>query len=99
MGVDVLGADPTRAASRAVFDALHHSSLPLLQVVESRGGTMYVEVTVAVPNPDAVDVDVVKRELPHGVVEVRAVAGGMRSPHGEALIACATVLVSVDLPD
>jgi len=76
MGVDVHGRDATKAACRAVSDAIRHSSLPLFQEVRERGGRMLVDVTVGVPDPDSVKVDVVRRELPHGEVTVRAVEGG-----------------------
>jgi len=99
MGVDVHGNDATKAARRAVSDAIRHSSLPLLQEIRSRGGEMLVEVTVGVPDPGAVDVEAVKAELPHGVVSVQAVQGGLHSPFGEALIACAVVVVSGSYPD
>ena len=51
MGVDVHGQDCTKAACRAVSDAIRHSSLPLLGQIRERGGTMLVDVTVAVPDP------------------------------------------------
>jgi len=35
MGVDVHGRDSTKAACRAVSDAIRHSSLPLLQEVRA----------------------------------------------------------------
>jgi uncharacterized protein (TIGR02058 family) len=74
MGVDVHGQDCTKAARRAVSDAIRHSSLPLLGQIRQRNGTMLVQVTVAVPDPDSVDLEVVKAELPHGEVSVRSVA-------------------------
>jgi uncharacterized protein (TIGR02058 family) len=40
MGVDLHGEDCTKAACRAVFDAVRHSSLPLLHEIHERGGTM-----------------------------------------------------------
>src|SRR5437867_5873127 len=89
MGVDVHGRDATKAACRAVSDAIRHSSLPLFSEVRERGGKMIVDVTVAVPDPASVDVAVVKRELPHGEVTVHAVAGGLRAARGGPLIACA----------
>jgi uncharacterized protein (TIGR02058 family) len=98
MGVDVHGQDCTKAARRAVSDAIRHSSLPLLGEIRERGGTMLVEVTVAVPQPEAVDLEAVKNELPHGEVSVRAVAGGLRVPNSEALIACASISVSARYP-
>jgi uncharacterized protein (TIGR02058 family) len=96
MGVDVHGLDPTKAACRAVSDAIRHSSLPFFSDVRARGGRMLVDVTVGVPDPTKVDVDVVRRELPHGEVTVRPVAGGLRSPSSDALIACVVITVSID---
>src|ERR1051326_7516672 len=99
MGVDVHGQDCTKAARRAVSDAIRHSSLPLLGQSRERNGTMLVQVTVAVPDPDSVDMEAVKSELPHGEVSVKAVGGGLRVPDGDALIACASISVSARYPD
>jgi uncharacterized protein (TIGR02058 family) len=98
MGVDVHGQDCTKAARRAVSDAIRHSSLPLLGQIRERGGTMLVEVTVAVPDPESVDLEAVKQELPHGEVSVHAVHGGLLVPDSEALIACASISVSARYP-
>jgi uncharacterized protein (TIGR02058 family) len=99
MGVDVHGGDATKAACRAVSDAIRHSSLPLLQEVRERGGKMLVDVVVAVPDPPSVDVDVVRRELPHGEVTVRAVGGGLSVPGADTIIACAAITVSIEYPE
>jgi uncharacterized protein (TIGR02058 family) len=96
MGVDVHGGDVTKAACRAVSDAIRHSSLPLLADVRERGGRMLVDVTVGVPDPAAVDVERVRRELPHGEVTVRAEPGGLRVPGADTLIACAAITVRID---
>lgn len=98
MGVDVHGGDSTKAACRAVSDAIRHSSLPLFQEVRARGGRMLVDVAVGVPDPASVDVDLVRRELPHGEVTVRPVTGGLRVPGFDALIACVAITVSVEYP-
>ena len=94
MGVDLHGGDNTKAACRAVFDALRHSSLPLLNEIRERGGEMIVEATVGVPEPDSVDLETVKREFPHGEVTVQAVPGGLAVPGRDTLIACASITVS-----
>ena len=83
MGVDVHGGDATKAACRAVSDAIRHSSLPLLPEVRERGGRMLVDVTLAVPAPASVNADVVRRELPHGEVTIHAASGGLRVPAAE----------------
>ena len=99
MGVDVHGGDATKAACRAVSDAIRHSSLPLFLEVRERGGRMLVDVTVAVPDPALVNADVVRRELPHGEVTIHAVSGGLRVPGADAIIACAAITVSTLYPD
>jgi uncharacterized protein (TIGR02058 family) len=98
MGVDVHGGDCTKAACRAVSDAIRHSSLPFVGEVREAGGRMLVEVTVGVPDPAAVDVERVRRELPHGEVTVHPVAGGLRVPGSDALIACVAITVRVEDP-
>ncbi|HEV2054285.1 MAG TPA: Lin0512 family protein [Methylomirabilota bacterium] len=99
MGVDVHGRDATKAACRAVSDAIRHSSLPLLHDVRERGGKMLVDVTVAVPDPGSVNIDTVRRELPHGEVTVHAVSGGLRVPGADTIIACAAITVSIEYPE
>jgi uncharacterized protein (TIGR02058 family) len=96
MGVDVHGGDCTTAACRAVSDAIRHSSLPFFRDVRERGGRMLVDVTVGVPDPGSVDLERVRKELPHGELSVRAVDGGLRVPGADTLIACAAITVSVD---
>jgi uncharacterized protein (TIGR02058 family) len=98
MGVDVHGGDGTKAACRAVSDAIRHSSLPLLQEVRTRGGRMLVDVTVGVPEPGSVDIERVRQELPHGEVTVRAVPGGLRATAGDALLACVIITVRAEYP-
>jgi len=99
MGVDVHGEDATTAACRAVSDAIRHSSLTFFREIRDRGGRMLVDVTVGVPDPGGVDVERVRRELPHGEVTVRPVAGGLRVPDSDTLIACVAITVSVEDSD
>ena len=53
MGVDVHGLDYTTAAKRAVFDALHHSSLGFQRLLGKTADDMRVDVTIGVPRPEA----------------------------------------------
>ena len=96
MGVDVHGRDSTKAACRAVSDAIRQSSLPLLRTYLEGAGRILIDVTVGVPNPDSVDVQQVQRELPLGEVTVCAVEGGLRVPGADTLIACAAITVLVE---
>ena len=96
MGVDVHGRDSTKAACRAVSDAIRHSSLPLLRRYLDGGGRILVDVTVGVPRADSVDVEQVQRELPVGEVTVCAVEGGLEVPGADTVMACAAITVCVE---
>jgi uncharacterized protein (TIGR02058 family) len=87
IGVDVHGEEGTKAACRAVSDAIRHSSLPLFTEVRAKGGRMLVDVTVGVPDPGRVDLERVKKELPHGEGTVRSGQGGLRVPDADTIIA------------
>ncbi|MSO44442.1 MAG: hypothetical protein EXQ74_03890 [Thermoleophilia bacterium] len=84
MGVDLTGDDATKAACRAVEATIHRNLFPRMADVlpGNDRANMRVEVTVAVPDPDQVDLDVVAGLLPYGRVSVRAVPGGLRQPNG-----------------
>jgi uncharacterized protein (TIGR02058 family) len=98
MGVDVHGRDATKAAKRAVSDAIRHSSLGFARLIGQTAHDMFVTVTIGVPNPEAVDTAAVAKELPYGTVIVTAVKGGLDVPaDGDGiLIANAAVVVSLD---
>src|SRR3712207_252109 len=74
-GNDLHGGDYTKAALRAVQDALHHSSLSVIRSLGLDSKTMQVDVTIGVQKPEAVDAAAVKASLPHGQVTVKVVKG------------------------
>lgn len=76
-GNDLYGGDYTKAACRAVQDALHHSSILLFRSLGYDHRSMRVQVTIGVQEPDKVDTAVVAAELPRGYAEVTAVFGGL----------------------
>jgi len=65
-GNDLHGGDYTKAAIRAVQDAIHHSSLSIIRSLGLDSRKMLVEVTIGVQRPDRVDAAAVKAALPHG---------------------------------
>lgn len=99
-GNDLYGQDYTKAAVRAVQDALHHSSLTLFRSLEIDHGTMEVTVTVGVQQPDAVDSEAIKAQIPYGKVAVRSVHGGLdlRDPDNGIVSVIATVAVAAHVP-
>jgi len=76
-GTDLYGGDYTKAACRAVRDAIGHSSLSLFRSCGYNHRDMVVRVTIGVQNPDAVDIAVVADTLPRGNPEVTVVRGGL----------------------
>ncbi len=102
-GNDLHGGDYTKAALRAVQDALHHSSLLMIRALCVDSKTqMFVEVTIGVQQPDKVNTEAVKASLPHGIVTVRAVKGGLdvidKERGDNAVIASAAIAVRLELP-
>ena len=101
-GNDILGGDYTKAACRAVHDALHHSVLSLFRSLDYDTQDMRVQVTIGVQQPDKVDLEKVRASLPHGIVTVKAVKGGLDVPDPEnndpAVVASAAVCVRLELP-
>ena len=100
MGNDLHGMDYTKACARAIEDAFRHSSLPIFGALDLSHEAMRVQVTVAVQDPDAVDVEVLAAKLPRGRAEVRAVFGGLNvvSPEGGDTIVVAQASVEAFLP-
>jgi uncharacterized protein (TIGR02058 family) len=101
-GNDLHGGDYTKAAIRAVQDALHHSSLTFLRSLGLDSRQMQVEVTIGAQQPDKVDAEAVKATLPHGQVTVTIVKGGLDIPSDDgrdtAIVASAAVAVRMELP-
>ncbi|MCE8539026.1 Lin0512 family protein [Ruegeria pomeroyi] len=99
-GNDLYGQDYTKAAQRAVQDALHHSSITLFSKLRIDHGQMRVQVTIGVQQPDEVDCEAVAAELPRGVATVRAVLGGLdvADPDAGTRHVVATAAIEAYLP-
>ena len=100
-GNDLHGGDYTKAARRAVEDAIHHCSLSLVRALKVDPRTMQVDVTIGVQRPERVDAAAVKAALPYGRITVNVVKGGLDVPEDGGsdvtVIASAAVEVRLDL--
>jgi uncharacterized protein (TIGR02058 family) len=103
MGTDIRGRDYTKAAVRALRDALWHNSLTVAGALGQPVDTMQVEVTIGVPRPDLVDKAAVLAVLPHGTGTVNVVEGGLEIVNdegtGATVVANAAAIVRLDLPE
>lgn len=99
-GNDLFGGDYTKAACRAVQDALHHSVLSLFRSLGYDTQNMRVQVTIGVQQPDKVDAEIVRAELPRGRPEVKVVFGGLdvHDPEQDTTHVIATAAIEAWLP-
>jgi uncharacterized protein (TIGR02058 family) len=101
MGTDIRGADYTKAAVRALRDALWHNSLGIAAALGLPTDSMQVEVTIGVPRPDQVDKAAVLAVLPHGTGTVTVVEGGLEIVNDagtdSTVIANAAAVVRLDI--
>lgn len=106
-GIDQHGQDPTKAAQRAVKDAISRSYLcGIREIFDLKDlNDMIVEVTVAVPTPEKVDGEQVLSVIPFGKKSITVEKGGMSFPGmlipelgdktSDILIANAAVVVKI----
>lgn len=99
-GNDLYGGDYTKAARRAIQDALHHSSIVLFKSLGLSYEDMRVQVTIGVQDPAALDIEALVAELPRGRAEVRGVRGGLNvdDPDNGTTHVIATAAVEAYLP-
>jgi uncharacterized protein (TIGR02058 family) len=101
MGTDIRGADYTKAAVRALRDALWHNSLNVAAALNVPTDSMVVEVLIGVPKPELVDTAQVLAVLPHGTGTVKVVEGGLEIPNdagtASTVMANAAAIVRLDV--
>ncbi len=81
-GIDLHGRDMTKAAVRAVKDAISRSCLcGLVEVVGLTDlDAMHVDILVGVPHPEQVEEEAVTAAVPFGVKRIEVMTGGLQAP-------------------
>src|SRR3954449_3939609 len=101
MGTDIRGADYTKAAVRALRDALWHNSLTVANALGLPTDSMVCEVLIGVPKPELVDKAAVLAVLPHGTGTVKVVEGGLEIVNdagtSSTILANAAAIVRLDI--
>jgi len=99
-GNDLYGLDYTKAAKRAIQDALHHSSIVMFKSLGIPHEEMRVQVTIGVQDPDKLDIAALTAELPRGRAEVTGVLGGLNvhDPDNDQTHVIATAAIEAFVP-
>jgi uncharacterized protein (TIGR02058 family) len=100
MGNDQYGQDYTKAAARAIEDAIRHSAIPMFDATGLSHEDMHVQVTIGVQQPDRVDCAALATKLPRGRATVTAVEGGLdvENPDTGKVLVIASAAVEAFLP-
>lgn len=100
-GADIRGSDYTKAAVRAVNNALRHNSIRFADVFDLPREAMRVTILIGVAEPDRVDRDRIAALLPYGQADVRVEHGGLDIPREDGsdatIMANAALTVYLDL--
>ena len=101
MGVDVHGGDYTKAAKRAVSDAIRHSSINFFPHIDKSRDAMQIIVRLGAAKPELIDKNAVAQELPYGQVTVEPELGGLDvlAENGQDLMVIVNAAVLVGFED
>jgi len=101
MGTSLRQGDYTRAAVRALQDALWRNSVSFAEAFGFEKSDMLVDVEIGVQKPELVDMEEIKAVLPYGQCAVNVVTGGLDIPkpdgEGITILANAAIVISFDM--
>lgn len=101
IGSSLRRSDYTKAAARAIKDALWHNSISVAELFDFSKDDMIIDVQIGVQKPDAVDATKLKSIFPYGQPNVQITKGGLDIPKpggtGITVIANAAISVSFDM--
>jgi uncharacterized protein (TIGR02058 family) len=93
----------TKAACRAVRDALWRNSINLAELFDGQKSDMIIDLEIACQRPEKVDVSEVINAFPYGQISTKSVLGGLDIQHPAnsqcppTIIAHAAIIVSLNL--
>ncbi len=102
MGTDIRGSDYTKAAKRALHNALRQNSLSMADAFDLPKDAMHVKILIGVQKPDEVDKQEVANLLPYGTPTVETTLGGMdtiKDENNMTIMANCAVIVYLDLDE
>ena len=101
MGSSLRQRDYTRAAERALRDALWHNSINVVGPFGLEREAMIIKAQIGVQEPATVDCAALAKVFPYGTVTVEATKGGLDIPKpdgsGVTIVANAAISVFLDV--
>lgn len=102
-GTDIRGADSTKAAERAVRDALWRNNLQIADALGLPRENMDILVYIGAPRPETIDKAAVADVFPYGKVEILCEEGGLEiatpGRDDSTLLVHAAVVVRMEVAD
>jgi len=103
MGTDIRGQDYTKAAIRAVENALRQNALVVADAFGKAREEMKVHIHIGAGKPEEIDKEKIASLLPYGNGTVTAHAGGLDTLRDDGtpgtIMVNAALVVYLDLPD
>ena len=103
MGTDIRGEDYTKAALRAVHNALRQNSLSIADAFGLEREEMVVKIIIGAQKPETIDIQAIADLLPYGKPEVVDEHGGMDTVAEDGtrstIMVNAALVVYLDLPE
>ena len=100
MGTSLRRQDYTKAAVKALEDALWHNSINLAELFGFDKSDMLIAVEIGVQQPGKVDAEALKAVFPYGQPTINVVKGGLDIPRpvgNPTVIANAAISVSFNM--
>lgn len=103
MGTDIRGEDYTKAALRAVHNALRQNSLSIADAFGLEREKMVVKIIIGAQKPETIDSQAIADLLPYGKPKVVVEHGGMDTLAEDGtrstIMVNAALVVYLDLPE
>ncbi len=100
-GTSLRTGDYTRAAKRAIENALWRNSLSMAEVFGFSKNDMIVDVVIGVQCPEEVRLSSLEELFPYGKVKIKSELGGLdiskTDSTGKTIIAIAVLIISFDM--
>ena len=84
MGNDQYGQDYTKAATRAISNAIRRSSIPFFETLQIDHKEMNLKVTIGVQDPSKVNIEALHSAIPRGTAKSNSAKRALNTKHPDS---------------